>query len=323
MRVRADYSKLRDPLDSTIRLQEKRSLSTVNSFDDFERTENSYNFDVGYNGAGGFDGSVGYEYYHLDLADPDLRQASHRRQNVHAEIGHEVPGWEEQRGFIRWDYWNYSFGKASVHSGPNGSLTENRQLLNDADVNRGVIGVEGPMISDKTLIRAEMGYETWDPQDQAPQGGDRSQFSKWVGAFRMAYRPWDVNERNTVFQLEYQRRVGYSAISNYNAEHFGQFSIKHEWIPKRLDTDFSISYTVTNPSNGPERVLLETGVGATYHLFPQFDVTLKYLYRHETASDEIVTNSAFSRGPALYQYEIRSNGTFYQNIVELGFLLHF
>jgi hypothetical protein len=139
---------------------------------------------------------------------------------------------------------------------------------------------------------------------------------------RFAYKPWG-EERDTRFQLEYERHVEYSAISNYNRIHEAQFSVIHELIPKRLDGDFSMSFSTIAPSQGPHRKLFETGVGAVYHLYKQVDVSLRYLFRHETSDNEIVTNSAFRRGPRLYSFDITSDGDFYQNMVELAIALHF
>lgn len=322
VRARDDYSQLKDPLDTTIRQLRRDGLGTIRTFRDFSRTENTANLDVGYNG-NLVDVTVGYEHYQLLLQKAELRQAEHTRQNVHVEAGMPCPEWEAQRVFMRWDYWNYNFARADVYDTDSGLSSHSEQILNDADVFRGVIGIEGPMISDKMAIRIENGYESWSPGKEAPQGGDRNHFSKWVGLVRAAYSPWDESERNTKFQLQYKRSVGYSAISNFNAEHDVRFSVFHEVMPKRLDADMTIAFTSTVPSNGPVRHLVEAGVGATYHMYKQFDVSLRYLIRHETTNKEIETNSAFEKGNNLFQYRIQSNGAFVQNIVELAFLLHF
>jgi hypothetical protein len=183
------------------------------------------------------------------------------------------------------------------------------------------VGLEGPLYYDRIRTRFEAGHESWEPGDEAPGGGDRNQFHHFVGLAQVVYQPWE--DRPTQFLLQYRRTVGYSAISNFNAVHEGMFQVKHELIPKRLDADFSVTFTSTVPSDGPKRRLLETGVGATYHLYKQVDVSLRYVFRNQTADDEIVTNSAFGRGARLFEYRIESNSEFYQNIVELALLVHF
>ena len=55
----------------------------------------------------------------------------------------------------------------------------------------------------------------------------------------------------------------------------------------------------------------------------QFGDRVRYVFRHQIGHHEIRTVSNFQRGDILYTYEVRSDSDFYQNIVELGFLLHF
>jgi hypothetical protein len=320
VRAKDDFSRLRDPLDTEIRLLRQQGLTPVKNFHDFARTENTANLDVGWKGSQ-LDAAVGYENYHLWLDDEDLLQAEHVRHNWHAEVGMPIPEFEKQRGFIRGDYWTYNFARAPVRN-DDGSVAFHEQRLNDARVYRGVLGAEGPVYNDRLHTRVESGYESWVPGDEAAGGGDRNQFHHWVGLAQIQYQPWE-ELKDTKVLLQYRRTVGYSAISNFNAVHEGLLQLKHGIIPDRLDADFSISFTSTVPSDGPRRKLLETGVGATYHLYKQVDLSLRYVFRHQTASDEIVTNSAFGRGSRLFEYSIESNGDFYQNIVELALLLHF
>lgn len=317
VRMSDEYSDLNDPLDASIRLLQSGGISTVDQFTDFGRKENLFNLDAGWNGAK-VDASMGYERYNLWLNDESLQQADHVRQNFHAEVGSLVPGWEQQRAYLRYDVTLYHFGRADVLS-LNGDVNS-EQILNDATVQKGSLGVEGPMISDKTLFLAEAAYENWNPNTQG-LSADTTSYAGFLGHFRAAYKPWE--EQNTTFSFEYQKSLDYSAISNFNKEHTGLLSVRHEIIPKRLDGDFNISLTTTSPSDGPDRKLLETGCGLTYHVFKQFDVSLRYVFRHQTARNEIVTSSAFGRGARVFEYQVASDSEFYQNIVELGFLLHF
>lgn len=317
VRMKDEYADLNDPLDATIRLLKQDGISNVDSFTDFGRKENLFNFDAGWNGAK-VDALLGYERYNLWLNDESLQQADHKRDNFHAEVGSLVPGWEQQRAYARYDVWLYHFGRADVLSLSGDVNSE--QILNDATVQRGALGVEGPMISDKTTFLAEAGYENWNPNTQG-LSADTSSYAGFMGHVQAAYKPWD--EQNTTFSFEYQKTIDYSAISNFNLEHTGLFSVRHELIPKRLDGDFNISLTTTSPSDGPDRKLLETGCGLTYHVYKQLDVSLRYVFRHQTARNEIVTASAFGRGARVFEYQVKSDSEFVQNIVELGFLLHF
>lgn len=318
IRVKDDFSRLRDPLDTSIRLQLQDGLGRIKQFKDFERTENTANLDFGYNG-GQFDVSAGYENYHLLLEDEDLDQAEHTRHNFHAEVGTQIPWWQQKRVYLRYDYWIYHFSQAPIH-GADGSVVNEAQILNDANVQKATLGINGRFFSEKMQGKFEAAYLSWDPKSDG-LSGDRNAFDGLLGHAQMAYQPWE--ERNTKIQLEYEHLIGYSAISNYNSTHIGTLTVLHEIIPKRLDADFTFAFSTTTPSDGPSRKLLETGAGVTYHVFKQFDVTLRYLFRHQIGSNEIVTPSAFARDGRLFEYELRSSGNFHQNILELGFLLHF
>jgi hypothetical protein len=317
--VKDDFSKLKDPLDTSIRLLRQDGLTSLRSFNDFERTENTANIDVGWNG-GNVDASAGYENYHLLLDAEELDQVEHTRHNFHAELG---TGLQQSRGYLRYDYWIYHFARAPLHDA-RGNTVGHAQILNDANVHMGTLGFTGPLFSDRMTTKLEGSYENWEPDDDG-LSQDSEHFAGFIGHAQLAYRPWE--ERNTQFQFEYQHRLTYSAISNYNSTHEGTFTVLHEIIPKRLDADFNLSFSTTTPTDGPVRKLLETGVGLTYHVYKQLDVSARYVFRHQTAQKEITTSSAFARGTGgntrLYQYEIKSNSEFYQNIVELGFVLHF
>lgn len=319
VRMKDDYSKLKDPLDTEIRLLANTGIETVANFHDFGREENTFNFDVGWQGAK-VDANVGYENYHLWLDDHELDQAQHERHNVHAEIGSRVPGWEQQRAYLRYDIWAYRFDEAPVLQ-PDGVTFEDEQVLNNATVQQGALGVHGPMISDKTMFRAEAAYTNWDAHDDG-LAADSSDYSGFMGRVQAVYRPWG-EERASRISFEYYKSIDYSAISNFNLSHNALMQVLYEIVPKRWEADASVAFTTTSPSDGPDRKLFETGAGITYHAYPQMDVTLRYVFRHQTAKNEIVTNSAFSRGGVTYEYQIESQSDFVQNIVELGVLIHF
>jgi hypothetical protein len=317
VRMKDDYSKLKDPLDTEIRLLGQTGIETVANFHDFGREENTFNFDTGWNGAK-VDASAGYENYHLWLDDHELDQAEHVRHNFHGEIGSRVPGWEQQRAYLRYDLWIYHFAKAPVRQ-LDGTI-EDQQILNDATVQQGALGVHGPMFSEKTTLRAEAGYAYWDPHSDG-LSGDNHDYAGFMGRFQGVYKPWD--ERKSRVSLEYYKSIDYSAISNFNLSHNSLLQIVHEFVPKRWEADVSLAFTKTTPSDGPKRKLFEAGAGVTYHVFPQMDLSLRYVFRHQTATDEIVTTSAFARGGRVYEYQVESDSEFVQNIVELSALLYF
>jgi hypothetical protein len=317
VRVKDDYSRLKDPLDTEIRLLQQTGITTVADFQDFGREENTFNFDTGWNGAK-VDASAGYENYHLWLDDHELDQAEHVRHNFHGEIGSRVPGWEQQRAYLRYDFWQYHFAEAPVLQSD--GTFEDEQVLNDATVHQGALGVHGPMISHRTMFRAEAGYAYWDPHSDG-LAADNNDYSGFMGRFQGVYKPWD--ERNSKVSLEYYKSIDYSAISNFNLSHNSLLQIVHEFVPKRWEADVSLAFTTTAPSDGPKRKLFEAGAGVTYHAYPQMDITLRYVFRHQTASDEIVTKSAFAQGARVFEYQVESQSDFVQNIVELGVLLHF
>jgi hypothetical protein len=318
VRVRDDYSYLRDPLDSEIRVLGQTGINGVKRFNDFGRTENTFNFDTGVNG-NECDASVGYERYNLWLSDHNLDQAQHCLQIFRGEVGAIVPGTEGVRAYFRYEYGQIRFDKAPVHDSA-GHNTGDQQILNDGDINKGTIGAEAK--NEKFEARVESAYENWKPRNGSGLSGDTNQYSGVVSHVQLAYLPWQERPK-TKFQLEFVQTVDYSAISNFNANQTVTFSVLHQIVPDRLDGDFNVSFTNTNPSDGPYRKLLETGCGLTYHMFKQADVTFRYLFRHQTAHGEIVTNSDYQSGGNLYSYTVASNSSFYQNIVELGLLLHF
>jgi hypothetical protein len=317
MRVRDDYSYLRDPLDTEIRVLGQTGITGIKHFNDFGRTENTFSFDTGIHG-NEVDASVGYERYNLWLSSEDLQQAQHSLQTFRGEVGAIVPGTEGVRAYVRYEFGQIRFDEAPIHDAK-GHKVGNAQILNDGDINKGTIGAEWH--NEKIDVLAESAYENWKPRLGSGLSGDTNQFAGVVSHVQLAYKPWE--EQNTKFQLEYVQTVDYSAISNFNANQTVTFSVQHEIIPKRLDGDFNISFTNTNPSDGPYRKLLETGCGLTYHMYKQLDLTARYLFRHQTAHGEIITNSDFQQGDTLYSYQIASDSAFYQNIVELGFVLHF
>jgi hypothetical protein len=317
VRVKDDYSKLSDPLDTEIRLLGQTGITTVADFHDFGRVENTFNFDTGWLG-NKVDASAGYENYNLWLDDHELDQAQHTRHNVHGELGSKVPGWELQRAYLRYDIWWYRFDEAPVVDA-NGNVSD-QQVLNDATVQQAMLGLQGPVLSERTMFRIEGGYGTWDPETNG-LAADDTDFSGPMGRFQAVYKPWE--ERDSRISFEYFKSIDYSSISNFNLSHNALLQIAHEFVPKRWVADMSLAFTKTSPSDGPDRKLFEAGAGLTYHVYPQMDVTLRYVFRHQTATNEIVTNSAFQRGGQVYEYQIVSDSEFVQNIVELGLLLQF
>lgn len=318
LRVQDDYSKLRDPLDASIRLLAQTGVTLVDSFDDFGREENTFNFDTGWRGSK-VDASAGYEKYNLWLDNDNLDQAQHGRHNFHAEVGSLLPGVERLRGYLRYDVWIYHFARAPIRD-DRGNEIGKAQILNDATVQQGTIGVNGDVIPDRLNVVLEAGYASWNPHSDG-LSADRTHYAGFMPHVRVAYKPWD--ERSTRLQFEYGKRIGYSAISNFNLEHAATLSLLHELIPERLDGDISVAFTSTSPSDGPDRKLLEAGFGLTYHLFKQADVSFRYLYRHQTARNEIRNQSAFARGARAFDFEVSSDSEFVQNILELSLLLHF
>jgi hypothetical protein len=318
VRVRDDYSYLRDPLDSEIRVLGQTGVNGIKRFNDFGRTENTFNFDTGVNG-NQCDASVGYERYNLWLSDRDLDQAEHCLQIFRGEVGTIVPETEGVRAYVRYEFGQIRFAEAPINDA-HGHNTGSKQILNDGDINKGTIGAEWK--NEKLEARAESAYENWKPRNGSGLSGDTNQYSGVVSHVQLAYLPWQERPK-TKFQFEFVQTIDYSAISNFNANQTVTLSVLHQIIPDRLDADCNISFTNTNPSDGPYRKLLETGCGLTYHMFKQADVTFRYLFRHQTAHGEIVTNSDYQSGDNLYSYTVASDSAFYQNIVELGLLFHF
>lgn len=322
VRGRGEYSKLTDPLDAQIRLINDSGITTVDSFNDFQRTETTGEAQVGWK-RNRYDAMVGYEYYSLDLDDKFLRQAEHQRQTISAEVGTEQDFLPEKRLFARYDLQLFRFGRAPVLS-TSGSI-RNVQVLNDADVHRFALGAEGLVFSRRISARVEAGYMAWRSASNG-LSGDTNQFNSAIGKMRVAYKPWE--ERKTQIQLEYQRTANYSAISNFNTLHEARLTYTQELTPRQLDLDVSLGFTRTDPSDGPSRKLYEAGAKVTYHAYKQLDVTLSYQVRLQRSMREIVVPSAFVTGEGgpverLFEYELSSNGDFLQNVIELGVELKF
>lgn len=323
VRARNEYNRVTDPLDATFRFLSQNNVSTISQFRDFERDENTANLDIGYEG-GRIDAEIGYENYKLDLDDDEFQSVDHTRHTWHAEVGTELPFWAEKRGYLRYDFALYKFDRAPVLAAA-GNVVRNEKKLNDADVHRAVIGLEGLVYSQKLRGVVEAGYLSWDPRSDSISG-DTNSHNGIVGRAQLAYKPFE--ERKTQFQFSYDRVLGYSSISNFNASHQVLVSVIHDLVPERWDLDGSVSFIRTEPSDGPDRNLYELGLGVVYHVFPQLDVSLRYLGRYQESNNEIVIQSAFepTAGPRAGQtvfYELQSDGDFYQNILELGVTLKF
>jgi hypothetical protein len=309
-----------DPLDAQFRFLRQNGVTTTNTVRDFERDEFTGRFDVGYVG-GRVDASVGYEYYDLSFEDREFEQAAHHRHTYRGEVGTELPFWAQKRGYVRGQYNEYRFEDASILS-LGGAKVGEAQRLNDADQYSVWTGVEGNFFSQKIRALAEIGYTSWEPDTGSGSSADTNSYNGIIGAFKVAYRPWE--ERDTTFSIRYERAVGYSSISNYNADHHVELSVVHELMPeRRLMGDASFSFTRTEPSDGPDRALYQLGVGVEYKLFEQLTASARYLTRYQEAGNEIIVNSAFSTGGQTFGYVLHSDGDFWQNIFEVGLTLKF
>ncbi len=350
VRMSNDYQEIRDPLDSPVRLIAADQLATEKEFEDFKRTENTFRASGGYN-ANKADISGGFEHYELELDDEQLSQADHFRRNYWIEVGTALPGAQEKRVYARYDLWDYEFNDSplsfrqitrtnalGVEVTVGEPLVGGDQVLNNALHHRWVVGMEGMLFSKKLRGTIEAGYQYWDADDDGTTADD-SDFQGFAGRFQLAYKPWA--EKSTRFQWAYDRSLSYSSISNYSATHDTTFTILHDIIEDQLEADLSISWNRTAPSNGPTRMLIESGLGLTYKVTDNLDLNFRYLYRHQQSEDEIVINSAFTKTirddngtpgnpdddstvqATTFDYTSKSDGDFYQNVLQLGFDLHF
>ena len=99
-------------------------------------------------------------------------------------------------------------------------------------------------------------------------------------------------------------------------------TIFDELIPKKLDFDFVVSYTKMKPSEGPKRNLFEVGGGLTYHLVPQVDLTMRYLFRNQRSHDEVFVNFVGQTDSGqVGNITLESNASFVQNIFSVGFVI--
>ena len=326
MRTEAEYNRITDPLDAQTLFLRDDGATSLATFQDFERDEKRAKFTTGYEG-GQVDGKVAFEYYGLSLDDSEFSQADHLRYTYSSEVGTELPWWQEKRGFLNYEFRQYKFGRSDVLD-VNGNRVGRTQVLNNGDVHRIVAGVEGALFTQRLTGRIEAGYIGWDARSDG-ESGDNNDYNGFAGGFRVAYKPFE--ERKTQFQIAYDRDLGYSTISNYNKKHDVVLSFIHDIIPNRLDGDASIAFTRTEPSDGPDRNLWELGLGLTYHLYEQLDVSFRYLMRYQDSKDEIKVTSAFDLdandgvpGPGrIVEYQLSSDGDFWQNILELGITLRF
>src|SRR5262249_40229038 len=145
----------------------------VKRYNDFGRTENTFNVDGGING-NEMDASVGYEHYNLWLSDHSLDQAQHARDNFHAEVGSIVPGLQPLRAFVR-----YGDTRDRLDHAPDrdtqARTISNEQILNDANGNKGAVGCEAK--NEKAEGRVEFGYENGKPISGSGLSGDTREFS--------------------------------------------------------------------------------------------------------------------------------------------------
>ncbi len=310
-RLHDTYSKIEEPLDTPIvDLQQNAILST--QFDDFGRTENLLEAEVGYD-YGRLDAKLGGDWKLLRLDDRELRQAEYDRYGGGIEVGYDLPWIQNKRAFIAGDFDKFS---PEDRAGDAGDL----QALNSGDRKRAVVGVEGELFSKKISGRIEAGYLSWAPDDDGTSA-DRNHFNAPAGLVELAWKPW--SDQKTQFQLSYERAADASAIANFNATHKGTISMSTEVVPRSVDLDVSFGFTRTDPSEGPNSRLYDFGVGVTYHAFEQADFNVRYAFRYADSSNELFIESSFQRNGRQYSFISHSDGDFYANVLELGFDLRF
>ncbi len=266
------------------------------------------------------DARVGYEFDWIEFEDDFYSQADNREHTGVGEIGWNPSFHPTGRIFLKAEYTDLEFRTG---------------VLNSADIWDVRLGFEGPLFSKRLRFYVDAGVKDWENQGDGgfaflnAQGrpefranGDDSDFNGFVGTFRMAFTPWQT--RKTQFELEAGRDVGWSAIANYRRDTYVMLTVFDEIIPKKLDIDMVVAYTNFDPSEGPYRNLFEIGAGLTYHLVPQVDLTMRYLFRNQRSYDEISVNFVEQLpGGQTRTVTLESNGNFHQNIFSVGFLVWF
>ncbi len=257
---------------------------------------------------------AGYEFEWYEFKDDFYSQADHREHTFVGEIG--------------WNPWFHPQGRIFL-KGKYSDLEFKTGLLNGANIWDVRLGFEGPLFSKRFRWYLDGGVKDWENQADGgfvfrnAQGipefrsnPDDSDYSGFVGKGRVAFTPWQ--QRKTMFQLEVARDVNWSAIANYREDTYVMLTIFDELIPKKLDFDFVISYSKHDPSDGPYRHLFEVGAGLTYHLVPQVDLTMRYLFRNQRSFDEV---SVTFVGPNGGTTDLETNSKFHQNIFSVGFVV--
>ena len=90
----------------------------------------------------------------------------------------ELPWFSQKHGYIRYDFNWYRPEDRAV----DGST----QAINDGDFYRIVAGVDGALGSEKITGRAELGYASWDTNENSGISGDDSNFNNVVGLLEVA-----------------------------------------------------------------------------------------------------------------------------------------
>lgn len=293
--VGAEYSDLSDPIDILVRDLQLPGFPPQFVLDEIRRRAVQAHAAIGWRG-NNLDAKVGYEFYWLDFANDFFQQANQVSHKGYAEVGFRPPGLEDKRVYLRVSYTDLHFRE---------------ELLNDAGISEGVIGFEGSLISKKLQFVLEGGWLDWNV-DMSGLLGDDNEYRGGVGLARVVYQPWA--QRDLKFQIEGRRSVNWSAISNYRVDHAVTFTVFNSFTPK-LDGDLTLAWSHHVPSAGPIRTLYEAGVGVTYHLFKQVDLTARYLFRYQNEYREEFLTTADQFGNPV---QIQTNGDFYQNVFSVG-----
>jgi hypothetical protein len=317
----AEYKDVSDPLD-VLRFEAANdpalpatALVLGEDLKELKWKEAHANARMGYK-TNAFDVIFGYRFEWFDFEEDLFEQANHHSHTGTFEVGYSPPDHEDKRFFVRGEFENMNF------TGDIGG----DDILNDENIYRALAGFQGSAISKRFYIEFHFGLTHWDNQDNG-LFGDRDNYTGGEGGIRVAFRP--NQERKTIYQLEVTRTIGWSAISNFRIDHAVSANYVHEFIEKRLEGDVGFTWSHHKPSDGPVRTVIEAGIGAVYHLLPQLDVTLRYLYRKQISDDEIALggfadlDNSGTIEPSTEAVFFVTDGDFFQHVVSLGFEFEF
>jgi len=316
----AEYKDVSDPLD-VLRFQAANdpalpatALVLGDDLKELKWKEAHANARIGYK-TNAFDVIFGYRFSWFDFEERLFEQANHLSHTGTFEVGYAPPDHEDKRFFVRGEFENLNF---------TGDI-DDEDILNDENIYRALVGFQGAAISKRIYIEAEFGLTHWDHQDNG-LFGDSENYTGGEGGLRIAFRP--QQERKRVYQLEVSRTISWSAISNFRVDHTVSANYVHE-VTEKLEGDLGVTWSHHKPSDGPVRTVIEAGVGAVYHVFPQLDVTLRYLFRKQISDDEIALggfadlNNNGTIDPATEAVFFETDGDFFQHVVSLGLEFEF